>query len=236
MSQCIHFSVKFQYNSLFLVSHKTYCTNFLHLQTLCLKTSTIFFLIKCSFLQRINRGAAGLLGAETIISSKNSDFQKQKCTFKINYCCTIQSGSGHLYRSIAFQKRECIFKISRTWYKDITRWKWTHLKECIDRSIAFQKQKCIFKANFCCTKVHFQKEWHNTNTLQNESGPPQGIYRCQHCCCSRIFAIVWNCGGQWKAMQQLSDERLLQMRSFFLRQMHLIQWTNTLDVLDEYTW
>ena len=94
----------FQYNSLFLVSHKTSCTNLLHLQTVCLKTSTNFFLIKCSFLQRINRGAAGLLGAETIISSKNSDFQKRNC--KVNYCCTIQSGSGHL------QKRECIFKIS----------------------------------------------------------------------------------------------------------------------------
>ena len=97
MSQCIQFSVTFQYNSLFMVSHKTSCTNFLHLQTLCLKTSTIFFLIKCSFLQRINRGAAGLLGAETIISSKNSDFQKKKCTFKINYSCTIQSESVHLY-------------------------------------------------------------------------------------------------------------------------------------------
>ena len=98
MSQYIQFRVTFRYNSLFLVSHKTSCTNLLHLQTLCLKTSTIFFLIKCSFLQRINRGAAGLLGAETIISSKNSDFQKQSCTFKVNYCCTIQSGSVHLCR------------------------------------------------------------------------------------------------------------------------------------------
>ena len=154
MSQCIQFSVTFQYNSLFMVSHKTSCTNFLHLQTLCLKTSTIFFLIKCSFLQRINRGAAGLLGAETIISSKNSDFQKDKSA--LSKLIIVAQYKVGVYTSIVFQKRECIFKISCTRYKDITKWKWTHLKECIDRSIAFQKQKCILKTNYGCT-------------LQNES-------------------------------------------------------------------
>ena len=116
MSQCIQFSVTFQYNSLFLVSHKTSCTNFLHLQTLCLKTSTIFFLIKCSFLQRINRGAAGLLGVETIISSKNSDFQKNKSA--LSKLIIVAKYIVGVYTSIVFQKRECIFKISCTRYKD----------------------------------------------------------------------------------------------------------------------
>ena len=132
------------------MSHKTSCTNLLHQQTLCLKTSTIFFLIKCSFLQRINRGAAGLLGAETIISSKNSDLQKQKCTFKMNYCCTIQNGSGHLSRNLLFHR-------ARLWFQDKLctvqrQYKMkVYTSQLMYRSIVFHKQKCIFKTNYCCT-------------------------------------------------------------------------------------
>ena len=197
------------------MSHKTSCNNLLHLQTLCLKTSTIFFLIKCSFLQRINRGAAGLLGAETIISSKNSDFQKQKCTFKVNYCCTIQSGSGHLSRSLSFH----CFPKARMCFQDKMYRTQRQYKMKVDTSQLLYRSKSAFPKRITKYK----------NKLQNESGHPQGIYCCQHCCCWRIFAIVWNCGGQWKAMQQLSDERLLQMRSFFLQ-------TNALDPKDKYNW
>ena len=129
------------------MSHKTSCINLLHLQTLCLKTSTIFFLIKCSFLQRINRGAAGLLGAETIISSKNSDFQK--CTFKMNYFCTMQSGSGHLSRNLSFHCfpkasmcfQDKMYTIQRQYIMKV------YTSELMYRSIVFHKQKCTFKMN-----------------------------------------------------------------------------------------
>ena len=145
MSQCIQFSVTFQYNPLFLVSHKTSCTNFLHLQTLCLKTSTIFFLMKCSFLQRINRGAAGLLGAETIISSKNSDFQKNKSALsELIIVCPIQSGSVHLYRfpkaRVHFQNK--LYTVQR------------HYKMKVDTS---QRMYWSFHC-FPKTKVHFQNK------------------------------------------------------------------------------
>ena len=122
------------------MSHKTSCF-IVHLQTLCLKTSTIFFLIKCSFLQRINRGAAGLLGAETIISSKNSDFQKQKCTFKMNYCCTMQNGSGHLSRNLSFHR----FPKARVHFQNKL---YTIQNESGHLSTAVSFQKCISKKNY----------------------------------------------------------------------------------------
>ena len=123
--------------------------------------------------------------------------------------------SQGIYLSIVFQKRECIFKISCTRYKDNTKWKWTPLNCCI------------------VPKVHFQKELQNTNTNYKMRVDTLKEY---------IVVNIVAAGGSSPLSGIAADngrpcnncrtKDFYKWEVFFFRQMHLIQWTNILDVLD----